>query len=136
MKPNLECIRSVMLSLERELSFTDDGDCLTKNDVSLELLCELLPEYQKEDIFYSLFNLDQAGYLNISVHWASDSVYECLVNYMTYDGHEFLNEIRDGKRWNKVKSITTAIRNYSLSAVSSIAEGVTNAAISAFLSKE
>lgn len=136
MKLNLECIRSVMLSLERELSFTDDGDCLTKNDVSLELLCELLPEYQKEDIFYSLFNLDQAGYLNISVHWASDSVYECLVNYMTYDGHEFLNEIRDGKRWNKVKSITTAIRNYSLSAVSSIAEGVTNAAISAFLSKE
>lgn len=74
--------------------------------------------------------------MNISVHWASDSVYECLVNYMTYDGHEFLNEIRDGKRWNKVKSITTAIRNYSLSAVSSIAEGVTNAAISAFLSKE
>lgn len=136
MKLNLECIRSVMLSLERELSFTDDGDCLTKNDVSLERLCELLPEYQKEDIFYSLFNLDQAGYLNISVHWSSDSVYECLVNYMTYDGHEFLNEIRDGKRWNKVKSITTAIRNYSLSAVSSIAEGVTNAAISAFLSKE
>ena len=136
MKLNLECIRSVMLSLERELSFTDDGDCLTKNDVSLELLCELLPEYQKEAIFYSLFNLDQAGYLNISVHWASDSVYECLVNYMTYDGHEFLNEIRDGKRWNKVKSITTAIRNYSLSGVSSIAEGVTNAAISAFLSKE
>ena len=74
MKLNLECIRSVMLSLERELSFTDDGDCLTKNDVSLERLCELLPEYQKEDIFYSLFNLDQAGYLNISVHWASDSV--------------------------------------------------------------
>ena len=135
MKLNLECIRSVMLTLESELSFADNGDCLTKNDVALEHLCELLPEYQKEDIFYSLFNLDQAGYLRISVHWGNGSVYECIVNYMTYNGHEFLNEIRDDKRWNKVKSITTTIRNYSLSAVSSIAEGVTSAAISSFLSK-
>lgn len=135
MKLNLECIRAVMLSLESELIFTDDGDCLTKNDVSLEQLCESLPEYEKCDIFYSLFNLDQAGYLNISVQWTSDSVYECVVNYMTYDGHEFLNEIRDSNRWDKVKTITSAIRNYSLSAVSSIAEGVTSAAISSFLSK-
>lgn len=134
MKLNVECIRSVMLQLEETLSFTDDGTYLVKNFVTLECLCKLLPEYTRADIFYSLYNLDQAGYISASVHWGNGAVYECSVNHMTYAGHEFLDKIRDSGRWDKIKGITSSIRNYSLSAISAAAEGITNAAISRLVS--
>ena len=133
MKLNVECIRSVMLQLEETLSFTDDGTYLVKNFVTLEHLCKLLPGYTKADIFYSLYNLDQAGYISASIHWGNGAVYECSVNHMTYAGHEFLDKIRDGGQWDKIKRITSAIRNYSLSAIFAAAEGITNAAIAGLL---
>ncbi|MBC3938549.1 hypothetical protein D4A47_06415 [Anaerotruncus massiliensis (ex Liu et al. 2021)] len=52
---------------------------------------------------------------------------------MTLSGHEFLESIRDDDRWKRIKSGLSAIRNFSLSAISSIAEGVTSAAITAYL---
>jgi len=135
LKLNLECIRSVLLTLEDKLVFTVKEGSLEKNCLSLNQLCDVMPDYSKPDIFYSLYNLDQAGYVNISVRWASGEVYSCIVSGMTYSGHEFLEEIRDSSKWGKVKSAASAVRDYSLSAISSIAEGVTSAAISAYFSK-
>lgn len=134
MKLDLECVRSVMLCLESNLRIIDSNGTLEKPDMSLEALCELLPDYRKEDIFYSLYNLDQAGYIDISVKWLNQAVYYCFINHITYSGHEFLDRIRDTKRWSKIKGISASIRDYSLSAISSIAEGVTSAAISHYFS--
>ena len=134
MKLDLECVRSVMLCLESNLRIVDNNGTLEKPGMSLEALCELLPNYRKEDIFYSLYNLDQAGYINISVKWLNLAVYYCFINHITYSGHEFLERIRDTKRWSKIKGISASVRDYSLSAISSIAEGVTSAAISHYFS--
>ena len=134
MKLDLECVRSVMLCLESNLRIVDSNGTLEKPGMSLEALCELLPDYRKEDIFYSLYNLDQAGYINISVKWLNLAVYYCFINHITYSGHEFLEGIRDTNRWSKIKGISASVRDYSLSAISSIAEGVTSAAISHYFS--
>ena len=133
MKLDLDCIRSVMLVLERELAFTDNGDILVPTCLTLEQICDLLPDFSRENVFYSIYNLKQAGYLNVSIQCTGGGgIYRCSVSDITYGGHEFLNKIRDEKRWEKVKGATGAIRDYSLSAIAAIAEGITNAAISRY----
>ena len=135
MRLSPECIRSVMLTLEKELVFTCRDDVLARNCLSLDQICALLPAFSKEDVFYTIYNLDQAGYLDISIQWTGGGeVYHCSVKDITFPGHEFIARIRDAERWKKVKGAIGAIRDYSLSAIASVSEGITSAAISAYIS--
>ena len=135
MKLNPDCMRAVMLEIEKNWEITSDSSgCLYMGEVNIRQLYSALDKYSKEDIFYSLYNLEQAGYLDLFVSAAAGGVIlDCTVNHMTYDGHEFLNRIRDPKHWSVIKSGLSAVRNYSLDAINSIANGVTSAAISAYL---
>lgn len=136
MKLSPDCIRSVMLQIEKDWSIKDDGrGHMAFGSLSLSQLCQSLPEYTQEDIFYTLHNLEQAGYIKAQSTWGSNSIYRYTVNYMTYAGHEFLNGIRDPKHWAVIKSGMDAVRNYSLDAINAIASGVTSAAITAYFEK-
>ena len=53
---------------------------------------------------------------------------------LTPKGHQFIAQIRDSGQWKKVKNGLDAVRNYSLAAISAVAEGVTSAGISAYFS--
>lgn len=135
MKLNVNCVRDVMLKIEElQEFFVNDAGEVEKNELMFDPFCEALPEYGKEEIFYALYNLDQAGYINITVQWTSGCVYMCWINYMTYKGHEFLCGIRDSSQWSAVKKGLGAVRNFSLSAISSVAEGITSAAINSYIS--
>jgi hypothetical protein len=136
MKLNPDCIRAVMLQIEKEWAIKDDGHGhMAFGSLGLLQLCKSLPDYTKEDIFYTLYNLEQAGYIKAQISWSNGTVYRCVVNYMTYTGHEFLNGIRDPKHWAVIKSGINAVRNYSLDAINAIAGGITSAAISAYIEK-
>ena len=137
MKLNPDCIRSVMLEIEKLHAISVDDE----NNVSIELLLfdalyEALPKYSKEDVFYALFNLEQAGYIDASYQYGDGGITMGVVNYMTYAGHEFLEKIRDSKRWTIVKSCIEAVRDYSLDAIEAVAHGVAGAAIEEFLKKQ
>ena len=137
MKLNPDCMRAVMLEIENtwELDTDSEGNICMGN-VNIQNLYKALPKYTKEDIFYSVYNLHQAGYLDVSILWADGGVaVECDINFMTYYGHEFLNRIHDPKCWAAVKGGLSAVRNYSLDAINSIASGITSAAIAAYLEK-
>ena len=136
MKLNADCIRDVLLELEKSLIYrTDEEGRLEKNTVSLHDLDCILIRYSKEDIFYTLSNLNQAGYINMTVKGADNSFYLCFVNCITFQGHEFLEKIRSDQSWSKVKAAAEAVRNYSLDAISAIANGVASAAITAYFEK-
>ena len=130
MKLNQDCIRSVLIYLESVpyIKVNDDGGAVF-SDVSVRKMYDRLPDYTKEDVCYSVFNLAQAGYINASDH-ARDNAMHSTVNYITYTGHEFLESIRDDSRWKNIKKCLGAVRSYSLSAMSAVAEGITGAAIS------
>lgn len=135
MKLNPDCIRTVLLEIEKswKIEQLDDGNLLM-DGMLIQSLYDALPKFEKADIFYSLYNLDQAGYVDLSIQWADGGVpYFCMINHMTYAGHEFLNQIRDNKHWGLIKKGLTAVGNYSLDAISAVAEGIANAAIAAFL---
>lgn len=135
MKLNPDCIRAVLLEIEKswKIEELDDGN-LYMDGIMLQTICDALPKFEKADIFYSLYNLDQAGYVDLNVQWADGGIpYYCMINHMPYAGHEFLNQIRDNNHWGLIKKGLGAVGNYSLNAISAVAEGVANAAISAFL---
>lgn len=136
MKLDAGCVRDVLLAVEelQRVFVNEDGD-VEKEALWADDLYAALPGYNKGAVFYTLYNLDQAGYIDLSVQWINGCVNMCAINHMTYEGHEFLEGIRDSKQWASVKKGLSAIRNYSLSAISSVAEGVTSAAISSYLAQ-
>lgn len=134
MKLNMNCVRDVLLFLESESYFVvnDLGDVEAVGSW-FRPICMSLPEYPPDVIYYTLSKLEEGEYIDMSTMWADGCLNDCCVNYITLSGHEFLESIRDDDRWKRIKSGLSAIRNFSLSAISSIAEGVTSAAITAYL---
>lgn len=131
-----DCIRDVLIAIEKMQHYVtnEDGE-IAEETLLIESIYSELPKYSKEDIYYTLFSLDQAGLINITEKWAGNSLYFCAINYLTFSGHEFLAKIRDEERWHGIKKALPAIRNYSLDAINAISQGMTSSAISAFLEK-
>lgn len=95
--------------------------------VSMPDLCEALPNYNSKDIYYSLFNLEQAGYIDAMPLRADGGVYSYFVNYITFSGHEYLANIRSNRNWEKTKEIGSKVGVFGLNIIAKIAEGVATA---------
>lgn len=130
MKLNHNCVRDILLYLESVpyVKTNCNGD-VEFTGVWLDNICEALPKYSKDVIFYALFELDDGGYINISESDTDDAITSCCVNYITYAGHEFLNTIRANPTWEKTLSIAGNVGNFGLQMLAKIAEGVTTAFI-------
>lgn len=136
MKLNHECVRDTLLTIEKlQRFFVNNENEIEKAGLPPDDLYQALPKYSKEDIFYAVYNLEQAGFISMSIKWMDSKAVHWNVNHMTFAGHEFLDTIRDKKRWKGIKKALPAIRNYSLEAIEAVASGMTSAAISTFLSR-
>lgn len=124
-----DCVRDVLLEVE-SCAF---GEYLTLDDLSGRLY-----NHSKEELWYTCLKLEEGGFLCLTTISIPRQAMLGIktIDALTYQGHEFIAKIRDAQQWTTVKKGVTAVRNYSLSAISSIAEGVTAAAISAFLSAQ
>lgn len=135
MKINHNCVRDLLLFLEAQQTVETDPDgdlCLT--ETLLWDICQGLPHYSQEDIFYTLSRMREGGYIDMSVKYASNTVSFCAVNYITYAGHEFLEKIRPGGVWEKTTGAIGKLGCYSLQILEKIAEGVATAYINHALS--
>lgn len=134
MKLNPDCIRDVMLEIEKRHKVTIDEE----NNASFEMLWidelyEALPKHSKEDIFYTLYNLDQAGYVSISTDEGDDAVTMCAINYMTYSGHEFLEKIRTPKVWKHIMKAGQAVGSFSLALMNQVGSTVLTTLVGEYL---
>lgn len=140
MKLNYDCMRECLLYLEsaenvRISSFEGELD-ISLEPIFIEQLFADIKNWTDQDIFYALFNLEQGGYIVASAGYSNNACDNFCVNYMTLRGHEFLNAVWDDDRWKGIKKGLGAVRDYSLSAINAIAEGMTAGAISAYLSRQ
>lgn len=133
MKLNNEYIRDILLYLEKcdYYVVNNDNDVIT-NPIWFETICNHFDTYKKHELYYALSNLEQAGYINLSKSSSGNTI-TCAVNFITFEGHEFLNSIKDEHNWSKIQSGLNVLRNYSLAAIQSVATGVTDAAIQSYL---
>ena len=119
---NYDCLRSVLLSLENLLKIDqvqrDQVPGSSSNDIvhdkklylrfqsiSLDeiMKADTLRPYEKEDLFYAIYNLEQAGYISACIKRAGNCVTYCAVSDITYEGHMFLKNVHDDTVWAAVK---------------------------------
>ena len=108
MKRDMELIRNLLLTME-------------ENPRQLEV-----EGYDKNQVKYHALLLIEAGFLdgNVSDTLANTSVVPSFVsvNRLTWDGHEFLDNIRKEEVWNTIK---TEFKDASISTVFSIGKLLT-----------
>lgn len=71
---------------------------------------ERLKKYSHDDIYYTCQKLHEAGYLNVDFFIDGS----CCIESMTYNGHQFLDSIRDDGIWKEVKSKISKLASVSL----------------------
>ena len=122
MELNKECVRDVLIKCEQLLKMNDDGSMNTLNSNSLK---EALPNYDISILKYTVLKLKEAELLNVSIIKADSSlVYKFVIFDITYQGHEFLEQIKNDNNWKKVKDIANNVGSFSIDVLKQIAISV------------
>ena len=136
MKLNHDCIRAILCHFESTTNITVNEDGVEIDPIPIEAFYKGLPKFDKANIYYSLCILEDVGFIVAASQYGDDGISDFLVERMTYEGHEYLESIRDAKTWASVKKALGKIGNASLNVISAIAEGITSAAIDKYLKGE
>ena len=142
MRLNMDCVRDILLCVEKHTGlrkycyFIDSGleggaAFLDSVEQPRDYQETLSKKYENDELIYHIrFCLDAGLILGVQ----NCDGYKIGIADLTPAGHELLAKIRDDKQWGTLKRGLIAIRNYSLSAISALAEGVTSAAITSYVS--
>lgn len=108
-----DCVRKTLLYLENNLML---DSFISTQDMTID-------NYSKEDIVYTIKMLKNAGYINAQFCGYDDQqIY--YVSSLTWNGHQFLDNIRDNTVWKKTKSILSKFTSVSLEITSQVASQV------------
>lgn len=87
----MDLIRLILLKVE------DDYSCTALMNLKID-------GYSAEAIAYNCQLAFEAGYLrDCNVQYADDGVWAFSVGSLTWEGHDFLDRIRDDSSWGKIK---------------------------------
>lgn len=106
-----DCVRDVMLYLEDNLKL---DDCINSCQINL-------PNYSRDDIDYTILKLDEAGFLETSKR---DLMGNIPIMSITYNGHLFLDNIRDDGIWKETKSKISKFASTSLPIIQQVAAAI------------
>lgn len=117
-----DCIRALLLYLEDHTGIYKDEESgkYKKFEVGTTQLFdeENLREYGEDTIAYTLIKLMEANFLEgqkLGEH--QGYFYNIIITDITWEGHEFLGNIRDETAWNRTK---TAAKELGVSSVKGI----------------
>lgn len=116
MRLNPDCMRDVLLVVEDHLPLNDS---LPMTD-----LISLLPNYSEDELTYTCLKLKEGGFLNIFDIPVNRGFIVYEIQQLTYEGHQFLENIRDQSTWNKVKQKLPLLGSSSVQAIMSVASQV------------
>lgn len=122
MKLNPDCMRDVLLCME---------SAGYQEALELDDIIKALPDYSSDDISYSIIKLHEAGFIDALIRDYNDGVAIVYLNDITFNGHQFLADVRADNVWNDVKAVSKKVGSNSISAISQIASAVISAIIKA-----
>lgn len=128
MKLNYELIRNLLLAAEGQ----ENNSSLSQKE--LDEFIEKF-DYTFDELTYHLKRLEEADYVNVTIGNASNQVYVYVLNYITWNGHQFLDTIRSDKVWVTSKKVADDLKVKSISAFTQIAFQVASNLITTYLSK-
>lgn len=126
MKLNSECIRDILLALEQK-PFA--------KRYTVQELEKYLPDYSVEELYYTCLKLDEGGYISLSTIGYNKQGFLRIntIDDLTFQGHEFLEKIREQSIWDKTMSIAKSTGSFSLKILGDIAAEVIKAKFTKFL---
>ena len=111
MKLNQDCVRDLLLYIEEN---SDYETIIYPSELSIG--------YSNEDVLYSADKLLEANYLDgIKKKFVGSEMPQIAIYSLTWDGHLFLDNIRDKTIWDKTKAITEKFASISISLLNKIA---------------
>lgn len=118
---NQDCVRDIFLSLEKHLTYG-------KEIVSLQAIKELesLNKYSEDELAYTLLKINETKYLNMSITFSDGRIYYISISSISWEGHAFLDTIRDSKIWKKTKLVTSEFSSVSIGMLSNISTTILN----------
>lgn len=122
MKLNLDCIRHILLHME---------NCAYGENIYPDQLYAALPDYVSDEIDYSILKLHEAGFIQATIENYTDGTTGIEIHDITYNGHQFLANIRENKIWSATKTVMGKIGSTSIQAATEIATGVVTELIKA-----
>lgn len=119
MRLNHECVRDIFLALENNLIFGESVD-------SFENFKELdsLDKYSDDELQYTLSKIEETNYLNMTTRYIDGSLYSISIGSITWEGHSFLDNIRDPKVWAKTKKIMSEFSSVSIGMISTTGSSI------------
>lgn len=112
MKFNVDCARDVLLAIE-EMDF--------EQVLYFKSLITKLPNYSEDELAYTCLKLAEANFLNIVTKKLNTSALVVRINDITYEGHQFLANIRSNSVWEKIKSKAVALGSVSVPVLQQLA---------------
>lgn len=118
MRLNPDCIRDILLTLDKKLIPNENGAVapLAKNDI-LEI--DSLSKYSQNEILYTISHLFDDGILKKGKTYISDSF--SPVADITSKGYELIDEISSNSKWNKIKDALKSVGEITASAILNVA---------------
>ncbi|MBR3746996.1 MAG: DUF2513 domain-containing protein [Selenomonadaceae bacterium] len=113
MKLDYECVRNILLTVES----LESGQVLRFDTYKS---FPLLSDYSAEQINYTVWRLHEAGFIphNSLVPLIKGMMYS--VNALTWDGHQYLDCIRDEKVWEQARKKTSVFDGAPLKVIADI----------------
>lgn len=137
MRLNYDCIRDVLLVLEEKLEvrWNDEDSNFNFNTIGLVSLKGYLSDkdYSQEDIFYSVHNLIQANYIISTSVKSGSQISNYNITDITYEGHQFLQNIRPKTIWDKSKPVFKNLGTISVDIIKSVTSTVISDTINHYL---
>ncbi|HBP97350.1 DUF2513 domain-containing protein [Leuconostoc lactis] len=118
MKLDHDLVRDILLLIEDSQSLTGPSDA------ELQAVGESRGA-NREQVGYTLEKLNEAGFILGKPMYASDKIYLLTSGNLTYEGHGYLDNVRDATVWNNTKSkIASTVGNASIEIVAKVAENL------------
>lgn len=114
MKLNNECVRDVLLMIESELDY---GHILESDSFRVK-------SYSSSEITYTLDKLIEAKFVNGEILRNISGEASAFAESLTWDGHKFLDNIRDDGVWKETKSIISKLSSVSIGIISTVSSQV------------
>lgn len=121
MKLNHDCIRTLLIYLEENLEAKENG--LPRGLKLGHIEDESLTAFSQEDIYYSAKKLVEAKYIEVMNKEVAPRV--MMINEITWDGHQYLDSIRDPKVWREIKNRTKDLSGITIEIVKSLGIEIT-----------
>lgn len=116
MKLNHNCVRDLLLYIEDNLEY---GYYIKINETQLS-------NFSQHEVLYAADKLLEAGYLigNRRVTMDSEGIPQISIESISWNGHQFLDNVRDNKVWENTKGILSKFSSVSIGVVSNVASQV------------